>query len=79
MIGVDIGPLKSTSRGNKYIDYYTKYAEAVALPNQEAVTIARALEDIFARHGMPSVLLTDQGSNFESKVMTSLCEVFDIE
>ncbi len=83
MIGVDIiGPLK-TSRGNKYIlsviDYYTKYAEAVALPNQEAVTVARALEDIFARHGMPSVLLMDQGSNFESKVMTSLCEMFGIE
>ena len=84
MIGVDIiGPLKTTSRGNKYIlsviDYYTKYAEAVALPNQEAVTVARALEDIFARHGMPLVLLTDQGSNFESKVIASLCEMFGIE
>ena len=84
MIGVDIiGPLKTTSRGNKYIlsviDYYTKYAEAVALPNQEAVPVARALEDIFARHGMPSVLLMDQGSNFESKVMKSLCEMFGIE
>ena len=68
IIGVDIiGPLKSTSRGNKYIlsviDYYTKYAEAEALPNQEAVTVARALENIFARHGMPLVLLTDQDSN----------------
>ena len=84
MIGVDIiGPLKTTSRGNKYIlsviDYYTKYAEAVALPNQEAVTVARALEEIFSRHGMPLVLLTDQGSNFESKVITSLCEMFGIE
>ena len=40
MIGVDlIGPLKLTRQGNKYIlsiiDYYTKYAEAIALPNQE--------------------------------------------
>ena len=47
--------------------------------NQAAVTVARALEDIFARHGMPSVVLTDQGSNFESKVITSLCEMFGIE
>eukprot|EP00794_Sanderia_malayensis_P014622 gene14622-16137_t len=66
MIGVDlIGPLKTIRSGNKYIlsviDYYTKYAEAKALPNQEAETIVRALEEIFARHGMPSVLLTDQG------------------
>ena len=84
MIGVDvIGPLETTDRGNKYIlsvvDYYTKYVEATALPDQEAVTVAQALEDIFARHQMPSVLLTDQGSNFESKVITSLCEMFGIE
>ncbi|CAB3996822.1 Transposon Ty3-G Gag-Pol poly [Paramuricea clavata] len=41
MIGVDlIGPSKLARQGNKYIlsiiDYYSKYAEAVALPNQEA-------------------------------------------
>ena len=52
MIGVDIiGPLKLTRQGNKYIlsivDYYTKYAEAVALPNQEAETVVRALERVF--------------------------------
>ena len=84
MIGVDlVGPLKTTSQGNKYIlsviDYYTKYAEAIALPNEEAVTVAKALEDVFTRHGMPSVLLTDQGKNFESKVVASLCEMFGIE
>ena len=44
MIGVDlIGPLKTTRQGSKYIltviDYYTKYAEAEALPNQEGETV----------------------------------------
>ena len=53
LIGIDIFYLlKATSRGNKYIlsvvDYCTKYAEAVALTNQKAVTVTRALEDIFA-------------------------------
>jgi hypothetical protein len=66
MVGVDmIGTLKLTRQGNKYIfsiiDYYTKYAEAIALPNQEAETVVRALEQVFPRPGMPSVLLTDQG------------------
>jgi hypothetical protein len=84
MIGVDlIGPLKLTRQGNKYIlsiiDYYTKYAEAVALPNQEAETVVRALEQVFARHGMPSVLLTDQGRNFESHLVASMCQLFGIE
>ena len=49
MIGVDIvGPLKITRSGNKYtlsvIEYYTKYAEASALPNPEAETIVRVVE-----------------------------------
>ena len=84
MIGVDlIGPLKTTRQGNKYIltviDYYTKYAEAEALPNQEAETVVRALEQIFARHGMQSVLLTDQGRNFESHLFTSMCRLFGID
>lgn len=84
MVGVDlIGPLKLTRQGNKYIltiiDYYTKYAEAIALPNQEAETVVRALEQVFARHGMPSVLLTDQGRNFESHLFLSMCQLFGIE
>lgn len=84
MIGVDlIGPLKTNRSGNKYIFsviyYYTKYAEAEALPNQEAEAIVRALEEIFARNGMPSVLLTDQRRNFESHLVKSVCQLFGIE
>ena len=47
--------------------------------NQEAETVVRALERIFASHGMPTVLLTDQGSNFQSHLMKSMCELFGIE
>ena len=71
MVGIDIvGPLKNTKHSNCYIvsviDYYTKYAEAEALLNQQAETVVRALEAIFARHGMSSIIITDQGTNFES-------------
>ena len=77
MVGIDIiGPLVLTRAGNRYIltliDYFTKYTEAIPLPNQEAETVARALEEIFARHGMPAVILTDQGCNFESKIIKSI-------
>lgn len=80
MIGVDlVGPLKTTHQGNKYIlsiiDYYTKYAEAIALPK----TVVPALEQVFASHGMPSVLLTDQGRNFESHLVKSICQLFGID
>ena len=74
MIDFDIvGPLKTIRSGNKYIlsviDYYSKYTEAEALPNNEAETIVRVLEHIFARHGMPSILLTDQGRNCDLHIV----------
>ena len=51
-IAIDIlGPLPESNAGNKYImivtDYFTHWTEAFALPNQEALTIARALVDEF--------------------------------
>ena len=84
MAGVDIvGPLKRTRQGNKYIlvaiDYYTRYMEAIAMKNQEAETVAKALEDIFSRHGLPGILLTDQGANFQSKLVKSMCQMFNID
>ena len=84
MVGIDIvGPLKTTKHGNRYIlsiiDYYTKYAEAEPLPDQQAETVVRKLETIFARHGMPSIIITDQGSNFESHLFSSMCNLFGIE
>ncbi|KAL5475730.1 hypothetical protein EMCRGX_G025580 [Ephydatia muelleri] len=48
MVAIDIlGPLPVTLAGNKYIlvaaDYFSKWIEAYAIPNQEATTIARKL------------------------------------
>ncbi len=42
-----IGPPPLSARGNKYLlivtDYFTKWPEAFPIPNQETVTIAKAL------------------------------------
>ena len=50
---------------------------AEALPNQEGETVVRVLEQMFARHGMPSILLTDQGRNFESHLFASICKLLE--
>jgi hypothetical protein len=59
-----------SNQGNRYLlftmDYFTKWPEAYAIPNQEASTIAEALvTDFFCRFGIPWESHSDQSRNFE--------------
>lgn len=78
-IGVDIlGPFPVTDAGNRYVlvamDYFSKWPEAYAVPDQSAVTTARTLVDeMFTRFGVPEELHSDQGRNFESQVLGEVC------
>ena len=79
-----LGPLALTPRGNKFVlvvtDYFTKWTESYAIPNQEATTVAEKLVSEFVcRLGVPREIHSDQGSNFESKVMAEVCKLLDIE
>ena len=76
-------PLSRTSRGNRYIltvvDHFTKHAEAYFLPDQEAPTVARAfLNEFVSRYGVPYVIHTDQGTNFESNLFKEICKLLGI-
>ncbi|KAK2899766.1 hypothetical protein Q8A73_012895 [Channa argus] len=77
-VGVDIlGPFPTTEAGNRYIlvamDYFTKWAEAYAVPDQTATTAAqRLVEDMFSRFGVPEELHSDQGRNFESRLFAEV-------
>ena len=53
-------------------DYATQYLEVVPLRNITASRVAKALIDIFARHGIPEGILTDQGKNFTSALLGEL-------
>ena len=73
-----------TQRGNKYVvvfmDYFTKWVEAYAVPDQQAQTVARLLvENIVCRHGVPQELLSDRGSNFLSDLMLEVCSLLGIK
>jgi transposase InsO family protein len=80
-LAVDIlGPLPVTESGNKYllvaVDHFTKWPEAVPLPNQEAATIAEALmTHVFSKFGVCAELFSDQGANFESRLIAEVCKV----
>ena len=79
-----LGPLPLTERRNRYIvvigDYYTKWIEAFAIPNQEAKTVAKIfLDEFVCRFGAPTYLHTDQGRNFESTIFKELCLLLGIK
>ena len=82
-VGIDLtGPWPKS--GNKvymltYIDHFTKWADAIPLPNKEAVTVANALvSKIFVHVGVPLQILSDQGKEFDNNLMTSLCNKLGI-
>jgi hypothetical protein len=65
------GPVNKTKRGNRFlitfVDLASRWVEAFALRDHSAVTIARVLvEEIFTRHGAPSLIISDQGTEFMS-------------
>jgi hypothetical protein len=80
MVAMDVLQLPVTKTGNKYVlvmsDYFTRWPEAVALPDQRPETIARALIDnVISRHGILILLNSDQGPNFESAVIKDMCRL----
>ncbi|XP_024862252.2 uncharacterized protein LOC108237361 [Kryptolebias marmoratus] len=61
-------------------DHFTKFAIAIPTPNQKARTVAKCLLDNFIIYfGIPERLHTDQGSDFESKLIKELCAMTGIK
>lgn len=82
---VDImGPLPKSKNGNRYIlvlgDYFTRWIEAYAIPNQEATTVAQKLVDeCFCRFSVPEQLHSDQGRQFESTLISEICKILQVQ
>ena len=84
-IAMDVaGPFPTSDSGNRYVlvvmDYFSKWPEVYAIPNQEARTIV----DVFSknwicRYGVPSEVHSDQGRNFESAIFKEMCDSYGIK
>ncbi|PFX14793.1 Transposon Ty3-I Gag-Pol polyprotein [Stylophora pistillata] len=82
-IAIDIvGELPRTTTGYRYIltivDYATRYPEAIPLRSTSSKAVADALIQYFSRVGIPDKIVSDQGSNFMSKLMAQLYEQLGI-
>ena len=84
-IAMDVtGPLNETTSGNCYIlvvsDLFSRWVECYAMPDQTATTIANLLaREWISRLGCPSEILSDQGTQFESKLFQALCDLLHID
>ena len=68
-----VGPLPLSLRGNKYIvtfiDVLTRFGIAVAIPNKNTETVARAMfENVFSVYGVIENLVSDNGGEYTSKI-----------
>jgi len=82
MIAVDILQVPFSINNNCYLlviqDYFTKWADAIPLPDQTASRITVELIKFFCTYGPPQVLHSDQGRNFESTIFTQVLDAFGI-
>ena len=80
-----LGPITLATKSRaKYTlvmsDLSTKYAVTIALQDMTAAMVANAIIDEWIMEfGAPEVIHTDQGSNFNSKIMHDVCRLFMIE
>lgn len=82
MVAVDILEVPVSQNNNRYLlvvqDYMTKWVEAIPIPNQTAKRITTELVKIFSRYGLPDILHSDQGSNFESTILHQTLDAFGV-
>ncbi|GJV21787.1 reverse transcriptase domain-containing protein [Tanacetum coccineum] len=51
------------------VDYVSKWAEAQALPTNDARVVVTFLKKLFCHFGMPKALISDRGTHFCNKIM----------
>jgi len=82
-VGLDlVGPLPKTNNDNRYIivlvDYLTKWVEAEPLKTTESEDVIKFLKKVFSRHGIPEVLVTDNGPQFISDKTKAFLDLHDV-
>ena len=82
MLAIDALEVPLSSHGNRYLlvvlDYFTKWAEAFPMPDQTAKHITDIFITLCARIGLPRIVHSDQGQNFESAILNQTLQVFGI-
>jgi len=76
-IGVDIFEFNS-SNYLLVVDYFSQYIEIAKLTSYTSLQVTTHLKSIFARHGIPAIMISDNGPPFNSKHMQNFLKDWDI-
>ncbi|XP_038135153.1 uncharacterized protein LOC119779547 [Cyprinodon tularosa] len=84
LVCIDFLSMEPDSRGIANVlvvtDHYTRYAQAYPTRDQKASTVAKILlEKFFVHYGLPARIHSDQGRDFESKLIKELLTVLGIK
>ena len=83
-VGIDIGTLPWSEDDYRYflliVDLFSRHIEIAPLRDQRATTLVEAFEHswIYRGHGVPKVILSDQGSNVDGETFRSFCRALGV-
>nr|XP_040583535.1 uncharacterized protein K02A2.6-like [Lepeophtheirus salmonis] len=61
------------------VDYYSRFIEVTELTNQRASAVIMELKRIFARHGVPKILVSDNGPCYSSQEFSRFAKEWGFE
>lgn len=84
MVGLDFwGPVQESNVGNKYVlvltDYLSKFVVAKAFPACTAQTAAEFIVETALTFGVPSQLLSDNGTHFKNDLFQHLSRILGLD
>lgn len=84
LVCIDFLSLEPDSHGYEnvlvFTDHFTRLAQAFVTRNQKAETVAKILwENVFMHYGFPRLLHSDQGRDFEAKIIKQLCRLTNVK
>ena len=73
-----VGPLPTSKGGKRFIltmiDHFSRYSEVEVLEDKQASRVCEALEGkLLARHGVPKMILSDNGREFKNELIEEWC------
>ena len=83
MVAIDVLKVPLSSQNHQYLlviqDYFTKWAEAISIADQTAEMITAELVKLSSVFGLPEILHSDQGRNFESTLLQHTLDAFGVK